>query len=272
MVPLSLNVFGRHGIFFEVFMNEREAYARLAKIAGMDEGLVPLLAELFIDQTVINPCRDTTIRQLGKVLGLKPGLRVLDLGCGKAGVTLPMVHVYKVRLVGVDLMPEFIREAWARAEHTGLYEGCEFILDDAREFVARTRSQWDVIIINGALPYLWPTMEEGMNALQPILKPGGKLVIGLPYAWPGGEQDPEEPQMSLDETTAFFGKWGSVEIMDDGRDGWEAYIAPQKQSMARLKDAYPDLPGMMALQGLTDRLDWEKANWGFALWIVTKNQ
>ena len=81
-------------------MNEREAYDKLAGLMGAGPEIMPYLGELFLDQTIINPILPETVKKLGRILDLRPGQTLLDLACGKGGVSLPLVHIYKVKTHG----------------------------------------------------------------------------------------------------------------------------------------------------------------------------
>ncbi|MBF0528879.1 MAG: methyltransferase domain-containing protein [Deltaproteobacteria bacterium] len=251
-------------------MNEQEALAVLTKKSDFDPELMPFLADLFLNLTVLNPIRLETARRLGPILDLRPGQRVLDLACGKAGVSLPLVYTYKVNLVGVDLMPDFIREAWSRAEHAGLLDKVQFILDDGASYVRNKPSIWEAVLIIGALPFLWADMDQGLTIAAGLVKPGGHLVIGLPYLKPSGKQDPGEPLKSKDEITSWLAGTGQVvEILDDGDDGWKSYIEPQKKAAARLNETETHNEKLrQALEGVLARLAWEADNRGYALWVI----
>ncbi len=97
-------------------MNEKEAYKYISKRFSIDLDLVPFLLETYRDHTIINPLLQESVRRIGRLLELKRGQKILDLACGKAGVSLPMVFAYKVELLGIDILPDFTREAWSRAE------------------------------------------------------------------------------------------------------------------------------------------------------------
>ena len=51
---------------------------------------------------------------------LRPGERVLDLGCGKAAMLLRLIERYAVTGVGVDLNAAFLEEGRAHAIAMGL--------------------------------------------------------------------------------------------------------------------------------------------------------
>ncbi|MDY6852827.1 MAG: class I SAM-dependent methyltransferase [Thermodesulfobacteriota bacterium] len=251
-------------------MNPKEAYKILAGRLDISPELVPFLAEVGLDQTIINPILPETVRELGRILDLRPGRSILDLACGKGGVSLPLVDTYKVNLTGVDLMPDFIREAWSRAEYTGLYNLCNFKMADAAGFAAGTKDQWDAVLILGALIIIWQDMDQGLDAVTPLVRPGGHLVIGHPYRLPGGAVDPEEPFPAKDETTSRLARTGRVvEILDDGVPGWESYADFQLEGMLRIKHKHPNNPELTAfLDAWARQLEWEMKNLGFAVWVV----
>ena len=251
-------------------MNEKQAYEHLSGRIGIKPELVPFLVEITLDQTVLNPVLSETVRNLSRTLDLRPGHRVLDLACGKAGVSLPLVHTYKVNLTGIDLMPDFIREAWSRAEYSGLYHLCDFRLDDAARFAAQTKAQWDAVLIVGALTIIWEDFETGLEAVLPLVRPGGHLVIGHPYLLPQGDQDPDHPLMAKDETTARLGRLGQIAgVFDDGLEGWKHMLEPQKKQINRLKEKNEDNPELLDFLDTWDkRSHWEHDNLGFAVWVV----
>lgn len=68
----------------------------------------------------------------GKLL-LRPGLRVLDIGCGWGGMALTLARDYGVRVTGVTLSEEQLKVARERAEKAGLADRVEFRLLDYRK-------------------------------------------------------------------------------------------------------------------------------------------
>ncbi len=76
-------------------------------------------------------------RLLAAKLGLKPGQRVLDIGCGWGGLALYLAEVVPVEVLGVTLSKEQHELACQRAEASGLLGRVRFELKDYREVSER---------------------------------------------------------------------------------------------------------------------------------------
>ena len=64
---------------------------------------------------------------------LRPGLRVLDIGCGWGGMALTLARDYGVRVFGVTLSVEQLARARTRAAQAGLADRVQFELLDYRD-------------------------------------------------------------------------------------------------------------------------------------------
>lgn len=69
--------------------------------------------------------RATTLRAL-KMIPLKPGMRVLDAGCGLGGTVRVLASERGCLVTGIDLTPQFVDVARALTARMGLAEQCEF--------------------------------------------------------------------------------------------------------------------------------------------------
>ena len=67
-----------------------------------------------------------------KLLLDRPGLRVLDIGCGWGGMALTLARDYGARVTGITLSQEQLQVARARAEAAGLADRVRFELLDYR--------------------------------------------------------------------------------------------------------------------------------------------
>ena len=71
-------------------------------------------------------------RHIAAKLCLKPGQRVLDIGCGWGGMALYLAHAEDVHVTGVTLSEEQLKVARARAEALGVSDRVTFELCDYR--------------------------------------------------------------------------------------------------------------------------------------------
>lgn len=251
-------------------MADKDAYQKLADRTGIKPELLQIIPELMLDLSVINPITPQTLKSLGPILDLRPGQHILDLACGKGGATLPFVHTYQVKLLGVDLMPEYIREAWSKAEYTGLYDLCDFRTADAGYVLEVAQGQWEALFILGALPFISDDMNQALAAAKKLVKPGGHMVIGLPYLKDKDSANVEFPTLTKEETTRWLEKTGNpVEILDDGKDGWDYYFEPQKKNAVVIKQNNADNPDLISFinEWLKEQA-WEAENLGYAVWVL----
>ena len=65
------------------------------------------------EMAIMNPLSGTVLNEAIGELDLTPGMRVLDLGCGKGEALRRIVERYDVQGVGVDLSPFAIAQATA---------------------------------------------------------------------------------------------------------------------------------------------------------------
>ncbi len=66
-------------------------------------------------------------------LYIKPGMRILDIGCGWGGLALYLARHYDVEVTGVALAPDQIAFCKERAEEAGVADKVKFSLTDYRD-------------------------------------------------------------------------------------------------------------------------------------------
>lgn len=118
---------------------------------------------------------------VARKLGLRPGMRLLDVGCGWGTMGIHAAKVYGCEVVGVTLSTEQQAYATARAEAVGLADRCQFRLQDFREVAD---GPFDAISSIGMFEHVGrKSLEEYIVALRDLLVPGGRLLnhaIGRP--------------------------------------------------------------------------------------------
>jgi len=85
-------------------------------------------------------------------LYLKPGLKVLDIGCGWGGMALYLHEKYGVEVLGITLSEEQIKIARERAEKAGVSDKVKFQLIDYR----KVEGKFDRIVSVGMYEHVGP--------------------------------------------------------------------------------------------------------------------
>ncbi len=113
-------------------------------------------------------------------LGLKPGFRVLDAGCGTGRHLRALAGIAGLTIVGVDANPEDVRKALK-----GLQEAPDVACDDYAVMCQDITElpfpdeHFDCVICSEVLEHI-PAHEEALRELVRVLKPKGSLVVSVP--------------------------------------------------------------------------------------------
>ncbi|MDS4074264.1 MAG: cyclopropane-fatty-acyl-phospholipid synthase family protein [Defluviicoccus sp.] len=137
-------------------------------------------------------------RHLAAKLRLRPGLRLLDIGCGWGGLVFFLAQALDVSVTGVNVAAEQVAAAHRRAEERGLAGRTQFEARDYRDI----QGTYDRIVSVGFLEHVGvPHLEAFFAKVSQCLAEDGVAVIhfigradgpGLTNAWlrkyifPGG--------------------------------------------------------------------------------------
>lgn len=107
-------------------------------------------------------------------LDLKPGQRVLDIGCGWGGMALYLNSVAGVEVLGVTLSEEQLKVARARAEAAGVADKVRFELIDYRAVTG----PFDRIVSVGMFEHVGlPHYRQFFDKVHALLAPDGVALI-----------------------------------------------------------------------------------------------
>jgi cyclopropane-fatty-acyl-phospholipid synthase len=121
-------------------------------------------------------------------LGLKPGMRVLDVGCGWGSFALHAAGNYGVTVVGVTLSSEQAILARKRAADAGLTGSVDIRVQDYRDV---PDGPFDAISSIGMSEHVGRAeMPRYTAALFNLLRPGGRL-LNHAISWNAGPTDPD---------------------------------------------------------------------------------
>lgn len=105
---------------------------------------------------------------------LRPGMRVLDIGCGWGGLALTLARDHGAQVVGVTLSENQLATARRRAEAEGLSDQVDFRLLDYR----KVDESFDRIVSVGMLEHVgYPHLDEYFAKVDELLSPEGIALI-----------------------------------------------------------------------------------------------
>jgi SAM-dependent methyltransferase len=120
-----------------------------------------------------------TMRESGEAmvdgLDIRPGMLVLDLGCGDGTTAVPAAQ-RGAEVLGVDIAANLVAAGNARAQSLGL-PNLRFQEGDASSLVDIEDSRFDLVVsIFGAM--FAPRPHEVAREMVRVLRPGGRVVMG----------------------------------------------------------------------------------------------
>jgi cyclopropane-fatty-acyl-phospholipid synthase len=111
---------------------------------------------------------------VAKKLGLEPGMRLLDVGCGWGSFAIHAAREYGVTATGVTLSPPQAELARAKVAEAGVAEQVEIHLVDYRQL---PRASFDAIASIGMAEHVGSNqIDLYAQSLFAILRPGGLLL------------------------------------------------------------------------------------------------
>lgn len=192
---------------------------------------------------------------LASGMDFQPGMRVLDLGCGRASSSIFLAREYSVSVWATDLWfsPS---ENWQRIRDAGVEQNVLPIHSDARSLPFAAEF-FDVIVSIDAIPY-FGTDDHYLSTLARFVKPGGRIGIALAGFVEEIEGDgpahlaewlAAEPSLRSMHSAGWWQRhWQrsgvvDVELADSLPEGWKLWrewlqtVAPENQAEIQLLES-----------------------------------
>jgi cyclopropane-fatty-acyl-phospholipid synthase len=142
------------------------------------------------DGRTLEDAQEEKIDLVCRKLGLVPGMRVLDVGCGWGSFALHAAERYGVSVVGITLSTEQAELARKRVAEAGLTERVEIRIQDYRDV---NDGPYDAVSSVGMSEHVGrEQLSRYVSQLHGLLRPGGRL-LNHSISWNAGptEDDPD---------------------------------------------------------------------------------
>jgi cyclopropane fatty-acyl-phospholipid synthase-like methyltransferase len=168
-----------------------KAQVRMSKVEIIYDLVYSEAAEIILDQIGREAFRDgafgeylgqtgyMTEGELRRFLGLlevKPGSRMLEVGCGGGGCAVYIASKLRAHVTGIDLSGHGIRKARRLAHIHGVQEGTHFERADASQPLKFEEDSFDAVLSNDAMLHI-ARRAAVLAEWRRILKPGSRMLF-----------------------------------------------------------------------------------------------
>lgn len=160
-------------------------------------------------------------------MDLKPDMAVLDVGCGLGAAARAAARLYKVRVTGIDLMPEFTALATQQTAKEGLTPWCDFMASTALDipYPAETFEAAFMLHVNMNIE----EKQSLFNGISRILRKGSQFgfyeiladhdVLAMIYPNPWADSPDDSFLINSHDLNGILANAGfSIEVQESRRD------------------------------------------------------
>lgn len=126
----------------------------------------------------LEAAQEAKLAHIAAKLDLRPGQRVLDIGCGWGGMARYLHKVSGAEVLGVTLSEEQLKYARAEAERQGIADKVKFELIDYRALPEKHMGGFDRIVSVGMFEHVGlPHFNQFFQTVEALLKTDGVALI-----------------------------------------------------------------------------------------------
>lgn len=193
---------------------------------------------------ILNPSTPEKIIQLGKLLKLKKGSRVIDFGCGCAEPLTLWAEEFGITGIGIDISKEFCDRAQDKLVKRGLSDQIEIVCSPAADYVFK-EGTFDAATCIGST-FAFGGFQQTIQAIKRAVHQNGRLGIGETH-WLSNQVHPQyaqkqtttytEPELALFTRNEGFELEG---IIRSSRDDWDRYVSDSWYGLIRWLEENPN--------------------------------
>jgi len=227
---------------------------------------------------ILNPSTSEKIIQLGKLLKLKKGSRVIDFGCGSAEPLIIWAEEFGISGIGIDISKDFCNRARKKLVKRGLSGQIEIVCSPAADYVFE-EGAFDAATCIGAT-FIWGGYKETIQAMKRAIHQNGRLGIGETH-WLSNQVHPEYAQKQISthtepELTQITRDEGfELEyIIRSSPDDWDRYLSDNWYSLISWLEensTHPDYEQVFKhfRTDQDDYLQFQRQYMGWAMYCLT---
>lgn len=231
---------------------------------------------------ILNPFTEAQLMQLGTICRLRPGMRQLDLCCGKAEMLCRWAAHFGIEGAGVDISSVFLDAASARASELGVAQQVHVTQADASTYPIAPNA-FDVVSCIGAtwigngLVGTIEKMRVGLRAADSF------LLVGEPF-WIDEPPEAAYAAVSGGDRAAYTTLAGTLERIEHTgctlvemilatHSGWDRYVAMQWMAIDDWLRAHPAHPDAAALRAWNDQgrrayMEYGRRYFGWGVFVI----
>jgi phosphoethanolamine N-methyltransferase len=130
--------------------------------------------EAIYGRNFISPGGEATTRELLSLIAFKPGMHVLDIGCGLGGAAFLMAQMFGARVLGIDLSRNMLQLAQARCQEANLAQAVTFEYGDILRY--ERPGAFDLAHSRDAFLHIHDKARL-LATIKRCLRPGGQLLF-----------------------------------------------------------------------------------------------
>ncbi|MDW7675129.1 MAG: methyltransferase domain-containing protein, partial [Bacillota bacterium] len=148
-------------------------------------------------------------KRTAEIAGLKEGMKVLDVSCGRGTQAIYYAEKFGVSVVGLDLSEEMIATAINNAKDSSATERISFVRGDSQDLPFDDNS-FDVLI-NECAVGIPNDSQKVIDEMVRVAKPGGSIVIHE-STWLKGLTDDEKEDIAerYGTTPLEYSQWKAM--------------------------------------------------------------